>query len=86
MTFHYKEDEIKQEKPHIYYLRKVFKWNKKVKPAKIIRSKVFESKPKFISISFHQPVIPFDLLLLLNIFLHNMMALLCYRTCKDKGK
>ena len=46
MTFHYKEDEIKQRKRHIYYLRKVFKRNKKVNPAKIIRRKVFESKQK----------------------------------------
>ena len=46
MTFHYIEEEIKRRKRHSYYLRKVLKNSKKVKVAKIIRSKLFESRSK----------------------------------------
>ena len=46
MTFHYREEEIKRRKGHSYYLRRVLKKSKKVKGAKIIRSKIFESRSK----------------------------------------
>ena len=46
MTFNYKGDEIKRSKRHSYYVRKVLKKSKKVKVAKIIRSKIFENRSK----------------------------------------
>ena len=46
MTFHYKEEEIKRRKRHTYYFCMVLQESKKVKVAKIVRSKIFESRSK----------------------------------------